>query len=217
MRTILYVLISLAFVNQGNNHSPSDNEVKIIFDESGLNNYLEYNVFEVAYKGSKKIENLKKSHLLTIIDFSKASTSDRLFVVDLKKKELLIKSLVAHGKNSGGNYATSFSNESKSFKSSLGFYKTAETYNGKHGYSLRLDGLEPGFNDNARKRAIVIHGAWYVSSDFSKKNGRLGRSWGCPSLPLETAKEIIDSIKNGSCLFIYAKDESYLAKSAYMN
>jgi hypothetical protein len=120
---------------------------------------------------------------------------------------------VAHGKNTGENTAADFSNQSESLKSSLGFFLTAETYVGENGYSLKLDGLEEGINDNARIREIVIHGADYVSQKFIDENGRLGRSWGCPALPVEFSKEIIDIISEGSCLFIYAADTLYKEKS----
>jgi hypothetical protein len=127
-----------------------------------------------------------------------------------------MKSLVAHGKNSGVNYAESYSNQRYSNKSSLGFYVTGETYTGKHGYSLRLKGLESGINDNAYKRAIVIHPAKYVSREFINKFGRLGRSYGCPAIPLENHGEIINMIKGKTCLFIYYPDSFYLSTSSYL-
>ena len=141
--------------------------------------------------------------LLTIIDFSSSSTERRLFILDLKNQEIVKNTLVAHGKNSGVNIAEYFSNKRHSNKSSLGLYITAETYSGKHGYSLRLDGMNNGLNDKARNRAIVIHGADYVSENFIDTNGRIGRSFGCPALPDDETEEIINLIKNGSCLFIY--------------
>ena len=190
--------------------------LKALYAECDIEEYIAFEVFEMAVKGKQKIKGLKQPDLITIIDFSKPSTELRLFVIDLKEKRLKIKSLVAHGKNSGSNYARAFSNQSQSLKSSLGFYKTAETYRGKHGYSLRLDGLEKGINNNSRKRAIVIHGASYVSHEFARKHGRLGRSWGCPALPLESTKTTIDLIKGGSCLFIYARDQQYLSHSDYI-
>ncbi len=146
--------------------------------------------------------------ILTIVDFSMSSKEERLWVIDLKNNQILFQSLVAHGRNSGIEYATSFSNKPESHQSSLGFYTTGETYIGKHGYSLRLDGLEKGINNNARKRAIVIHGADYVSETFIENNGRLGRSFGCPSVPEELSKELIDTIKNKSCLYIYYPSNS---------
>ncbi len=129
-----------------------------------------------------------------------------MFVIDLKKEKLLFNTLVAHGKNSGVQYAEVFSNKNRSLMSSPGFYSTAETYFGKHGYSLKLDGLEEGINDHARERLIVIHGADYVSDDFIKMYGRIGRSWGCPALPIKHTEEVINLIKEGSCLYIHADD-----------
>ncbi|MDO9261084.1 MAG: murein L,D-transpeptidase catalytic domain family protein [Flavobacteriaceae bacterium] len=150
-----------------------------------------------------KEKGIIQNDILTLVDFSLSSTVKRLWVIDLKNNLILFQSLVAHGRNSGNEFAHQFSNKSESYQSSLGFYATAETYIGKHGYSLRLDGLENGINHKARERAIVIHGADYVSETFIQQNGRLGRSFGCPSLPMENYKEIIDLIKNKSCLFIY--------------
>lgn len=146
---------------------------------------------------------IQNDSLLTIIDFSKPSNEKRFFILDLKNKMIVKSNLVAHGMQSGVLLAESFSNKRFSNKSSLGLYITKETYQGKHGYSLRIDGMSKGVNDNARKRAIVIHGADYVSESFIQKNGRIGRSFGCPALPLNETAEIIDLIKNGSCLFIY--------------
>lgn len=146
---------------------------------------------------------IKNDTLITIIDFSKSSTSNRFFILDIKNQVLLKNTLVAHGVNSGVNIAESFSNKINSNKSSLGLYITNETYYGKHGYSLRLDGLSKGLNDNARSRAIVIHGANYVGNHFIEKNGRNGRSFGCPALAFNESEDIIDLIKEGSCLFIY--------------
>ncbi len=163
------------------------------------------------------MEGLKKPNILTIIDYSKPSSEKRFFVIDIQKKQLLYTSFVAHGKNSGDNYVTSFSNLPNSLQSSIGFFLTAETYTGENGYSMKLDGLEKGINDNARSREIVIHGADYVSQEYIAKYGRLGRSWGCPSLPREVSKEIIDVISNGSCLFIYGKDENYKKNSTFIN
>ncbi len=153
---------------------------------------------------------------LTIIDFSIPSTNDRLWVIDMDKLEIRLQSLVAHGRNSGENMAKNFSNQHSSYMSSVGFYLTGETYEGNHGYSLRLDGLEKGFNDQARSRAIVIHGADYVNQKFISTTGRLGRSLGCPALPMETHKDIINLIKEKSPLFIYAEVPGYLAHSPFL-
>ena len=180
---------------------------------------LKFETFEAALKGYLKLQSTNKiinDDLLTVIDFSKSSTKNRFFVIDTQAKKIVYKSLVAHGRNSGYEFATKFSNKVSSFQSSLGFYKTAETYTGKHGFSLRLDGLELS-NSNARNRAIVIHGADYVSKEFIRKNGKLGRSLGCPSLPKTNYEEIIKTIKNGTCLFIYSKTSSYLSTSKLIN
>ncbi|NOQ92261.1 MAG: hypothetical protein GQ552_06055 [Flavobacteriaceae bacterium] len=176
---------------------------------------LRFQVFEFALKGYLKLnENniLKNSNILSIIDMSISSKSKRFFIIDLKNKKVLHKSIVAHGQNSGLEFAKIFSNKVNSHKTSLGFYKTAETYFGKHGLSLRLDGLEFS-NSNARKRAIVIHSADYVSNVFIKNNGRLGRSWGCPSLPKKDYSKIIEKIKEESILFIYYPNQEYLKTS----
>ncbi len=192
-------------------------EIHKLWTDCRLDGVVQFNVFAMALRGYKKIENLKKKNLITIIDFSLPSTEKRLFVIDLQNKKLLFNCLVAHGKNSGENFATSFSNDPQSLKSSLGFFLTAETYTGKNGYSLRLDGLEKNINDNARTREIVIHGADYVSEKFIKQYGRLGRSWGCPSVPLDILKELVDKISNGSSLFIYADDKFYRENSVFIS
>jgi hypothetical protein len=216
------ILITLVFVlacfNKAENYSYSESaDIRILFQECGLESVLSFDVFRLAMTGMGKIKEIKNKKIITIIDFSKLSTQERFFVVDLQNKRILYKSLVAHGKNSGENMPGSYSNDSESLKSSLGFFLTAETYSGKHGYSLKLDGLEPGINDNARQRAIVIHGADYVSASYAKQNGRLGRSWGCPALPADSSKEIIDQISAGSCLFIYGEDQEYLKTSKILN
>jgi L,D-transpeptidase-like protein len=180
---------------------------------------LDFEVFEYALKGYLKIlENkpLKNSNVLTIIDMSKSSKTERLFIIDIKIKKLIHKSVVAHGQKSGLEFANSFSNKINSHKTSLGFYKTDKTYFGKHGLSLRLDGLEFS-NNNARKRAIVIHSADYASKEFIQNNGRLGRSWGCPSLPKKDYKKIIQKIKDESILFIYYPNQEYLKISKLVN
>lgn len=172
--------------------------------------------FQAAFKGYYTLQSqgLINKPILTIIDFSLHSTERRMWVIDMEKKEVLFHNVVSHGRNSGKEYATSFSNRHESFQSSLGFYKTAESYYGQHGLSLRLDGLEPGINDNARSRAIVIHGADYCNESVGKKQGYLGRSLGCPALPLELSSKIINTIKEESCLFIYHEgQEDYFRKT----
>ncbi|GAA0878616.1 hypothetical protein GCM10009119_15840 [Algoriphagus jejuensis] len=171
-------------------------------------------VFTMAIQGWSKMKGKLKSKVLTVIDFSLPSTAKRMWIIDPENGLILLNSVVSHGRNSGELMAKSFSNQPESFKSSLGFYTTAETYSGKHGYSLRLDGLEKGFNDQARNRAIVIHGADYAREEFAASVGRLGRSLGCPALPSELSAEAIDLIKDGSLLFIFGNDPNYLEKSS---
>jgi hypothetical protein len=150
-----------------------------------------------------------KAGIITIVDFSKPSSKERLFVVDLNHKKILHSSLVAHGRNSGLVYAKSFSNQPETYKSSLGFYKTLHTYEGENGFSLRLEGLEKNINDKAFQRAIVMHGADYVSKKLARERGFIGRSYGCPAIPHDKAPQIIRTIKDGSLLFIYYPDKKY--------
>jgi hypothetical protein len=156
------------------------------------------------------------SQILTIIDYSKASSEPRLWVFDLAQSKLLYEELVAHGRGSGEHYAKNFSNKPQSYQSSLGLFITEETYQGGNGYSLRLEGLEEGINHLARERAIVIHGANYVNESFVDKNGRLGRSHGCPAVGLDVNKELINTIKDGSLVFAYYPDANWLAKSEFL-
>ncbi|MGB3182697.1 MAG: murein L,D-transpeptidase catalytic domain family protein [Cyclobacteriaceae bacterium] len=155
----------------------------------------------------KKVDRKRK--IITIADFSKSANEKRLWVIDLTSKKTLFNTYVAHGRNTGNVFAKTFSNTVNSNQSSMGFYVTAETYYGKHGLSLRLDGQEKGVNDNARRRAIVMHGADYVSENFIKRVGRLGRSFGCPSIPMELRDDIIKTIANKTCLFIHYPDAEY--------
>jgi len=193
-------------------HGLKPHELRTCYDNCDLEGKLDYQIFENAMESLEEME-YSNEDIVTIIDFSKPSTEKRLFILDLEKQKILYHTYVAHGKNTGQNVATKFSNNKGSNQSSLGLFRTAESYQGKHGYSLRLDGLEKGFNDNARSRAVVMHSASYVSEGFIQKHGRLGRSWGCPALPVELSKEIIDLIKEGSCLYIYADDSNYLENS----
>jgi hypothetical protein len=214
---ILQLVVLQSFQPIENYMQYQDLDIRSIYLESGVNIDLSFDVFELALKGLQKISEIQNKTIITIIDYSKPSSKERFFVFDLVNKQILYKTLVAHGRNSGEEKAESFSNNPKSLKSCLGFFLTAETYNGKHGYSLSLDGLEPGINDNARARSIVIHGADYVSPGFIEKYGRLGRSWGCPALPVGVSKVIIDKISEGSCIFIYGNDPDYSKKSKILN
>ena len=181
---------------------------------------LNYEVFSKAFTG---FENLKKSgllnensHLLTVCDFSMSSNTKRLWVIDLNDKKVLFNSLVAHGKNTGEEFATNFSNTESSLQSSMGFYITDATYNGDNGYSLKLLGMDKGFNNAAYRRAIVMHGADYVSDEFAAAHKRIGRSWGCPAVPRSLTQPIINTIKGRNVLFIYYPDENYLSKSQWL-
>jgi L,D-transpeptidase catalytic domain len=153
---------------------------------------------------------------LTVIDYSKPSAEKRLWVFDLRSHALLYEELVAHGSGSGDNFARAFSNNPESHQSSLGLFETGDTYSGKNGYSLRLKGLDAGFNDRALERAIVMHGAPYVSEQAVKSLGRLGRSWGCPALRPAVAREVIDRIRGNGLLFAYYPDQKWLASSKFM-
>ena len=154
---------------------------------------------------------------LTLIDYSKPSTEPRLWVYEMATGKLLFKELVAHGRNTGDNFATQFSDEMNSRQSSLGLFVAADTYIGSNGYSLRLDGLEPGFNAHARERAIVMHGAPYVSTQFASTQGRIGRSWGCPALREAVAHKVIDTIRGGGVIFSYYPDQTWLKSSRFLN
>ncbi|HEX6177451.1 MAG TPA: murein L,D-transpeptidase catalytic domain family protein [Thermoanaerobaculia bacterium] len=159
---------------------------------------------------------VKRGNLLTVIDYSIPSTQPRLFVFDLASKKLLFRELVAHGKNSGGNVPDTFSNIHGSLATSLGLFVTDDTYVGSNGYSLRLRGLEKGVNDNAWDRAIVMHGAHYVSSIAIKALGRLGRSWGCPAVRSEVARKLINTIRGGSPIFAYYPDRQWMKTSRFL-
>lgn len=232
MKTFFMFLLVIIITFRTGTLSPSEpvfnhNNFRFHFDEQmyllhEMINAPDLNVeiLKMALTGYHKLykENrIDNENFLTIIDYSKSSEERRFFVIDIRQKKLVYKTLVSHGKNSGGNNAVTFSNIIHSNQSSLGFFITGESYYGDNGYSLRLDGVEKKINDNARKRAIVIHGADYVSDYFISEHGRLGRSYGCPALPVGLNREIIDCIKNRSCLFIYYPDEQYFKHSELIN
>lgn len=186
-----------------------------VYDQLNLSQFgLQRDVFDYALRGWQKMGTSKS--VLSIVDLSQPSTKKRLYVVDLLSKKLLFNTYVSHGQKSGGLVATSFSNVNSSFQTSLGFYKTLDTYMGKHGLSLQLKGLEKGFNDNVYNRNIVLHGADYVCEEFIRKTGRLGRSQGCPAVPYAESKKIIQVVKGGTCLFVYSPNVDYLTKSSYL-
>ncbi|MCJ8166220.1 murein L,D-transpeptidase catalytic domain family protein [Pontibacter sp. E15-1] len=206
----------------------SFSEKEAAFDDHILDIYNETNLkqkglsFEVFKNGVVGFQNFKRQHLnasdksiLTVIDFTKSSRDKRLWIIDLKSKKLLFNTLVAHGRNTGEDKAVKFSNQPNSYMSSLGFYLTDATYFGKHGLSLRLNGMDGKYNSNAMARAIVMHGADYATSDFVKRYGRLGRSLGCPAVPQEFSKEIITAIKDKTVIYIHGNDSRYT--SDYLN
>lgn len=199
-----------------------DSFIKDIYEQAGLEAAgLTYHVFKSGVTGHYNLIKgervMSHKHILSIIDFRKASYEKRMYVVDLQSKRLLKHTFVAHGKNTGLIHATNFSNAHNSYQSSLGFYVTDNSYHGDFGYSLRLDGMELDFNNNARDRAIVIHGADYVGQSFVNRYGRCGRSYGCPAVPLEETHNIINTIKGGNSLFIYKDDLYYLNESKLLN
>ncbi|HXS36620.1 MAG TPA: murein L,D-transpeptidase catalytic domain family protein [Flavipsychrobacter sp.] len=182
---------------------------------------LPFAVFEKAYRGYLNLRNAGKLNtdkdILTICDFTLSSTQNRIWVIDLRQKKVIFNTYVAHGQGSGDEYATSFSNDENSHKSSLGFYVTSNTYIGEHGTSLHLNGMDMGFNDAAYDRGIVVHGADYVCSKFIDYNQRLGRSWGCPAVPSKISDALIETIKDGTCLFIYYPQKSYMKDAYWVN
>jgi hypothetical protein len=181
---------------------------------------LDSAVFQKAYYGYMNLKEAGKimnENLLTVCDFSQSSTKYRLWVIDLLNKKVLMNDYVAHGQGSGDEFATAFSNRENSHQTSLGFYVTDDTYVGKHGTSLRLHGMDKGFNDAAYDRAVVVHGADYVSPDFVAGQRKLGRSWGCPAVSNQLATKLINAIKGGSCLFIYYPSKEYLQTAYWVN
>jgi len=235
MRTFITVFIgvftllsnSLSNSTPGERYTNSNHEIisnvdeteilfKNLYTECGLTDKLDFNVFKQAMEGYNSIE-LTNKNLLSIIDYSKPSTEKRFFIIDIENHKLIYHTLVAHGKKSGYLNATKFSNKIGSHKSSLGFFRTGNSYFGIRGFSLQLEGLEKGINDNARLRGIIIHGANYVDERFVNGNGVIGRSWGCPAVSKKLSKEIINLLKDGSLLYIYADDEVYKEKSVLAN
>ena len=175
--------------------------------------------FTNGITGYQKLQEEEKitKEILTIVDFALPSTEKRMWVMDMKTQKVLFHTYVSHGKNTGGNMATKFSNTPNSLQSSLGFYVTAETYYGRNGLSLFIDGMEKEFNSKARERYVVVHGADYAKPNYIKRLGRLGRSYGCPAVPTELSKDIINTIKGESVLFISHPNKKYMENSTYLN
>lgn len=178
-------------------------------------------VFETAYRGYANLRAAGKlnsdNEIISIADYSLSANQKRLWIIDLRSKKVILSTYVAHGQGTGEEYATEFSNRENSHQSSLGFYVTGDTYMGEHGLSLHLHGMDNGYNSAAYERAVVIHGAAYVSEDFIRANKRLGRSWGCPAVSNELSAEIINTVKDGTCLFIYHPNKNYMASSYWLN
>lgn len=195
----------------------SDIYADLKLSELGLSN----EVFQLALTGHQKLESagqLENPDILTIVDFSQSSKNKRMYIIDMLNHKLLFNTLVAHGRNTGEEFARHFSNTLGTLKSSLGFYVTKNQIMGNTvGLSLIIQGVEKGFNDNAVNRQIIMHGAEYATEEFIKKHGRLGRSYGCPSLPPDLIEPVFETIENGSCLFIYYPDPHYLLKSALLS
>lgn len=199
-----------------------ESHIRTIYNNMDLaNKGLNYNTFKYALIGYYNInpdrDFLTGRTKVAICDFRQPSSQKRLFVIDLASQSLLFHTYVAHGKNSGLVYAQTFSNAPSSLQSSLGFYRTEDVYYGSNGYSLRLEGLDRGFNDRAKERAIVMHGAAYVDEGYIQKTGKAGRSWGCPAVPLELCHDIIDQLRWGNYVFVYTDDANYLNNSTYIN
>jgi len=196
-------------------------EAGSMYDSLRLKKFgLTKKAFEYAWKGYKHLlesGRVSNKEVLSICDFSQSSRRKRLYVIDVQERKVLVNTYVAHGRNSGGEYARSFSNSPDSHKSSLGFYITSNTYYGDHGLALKIQGVEKGINDKANERNIVVHGSQYLGDKFLRRNPFNGRSFGCPAIPTNYTPQVINSIKNGSCLFIYHPTKYYLSKSRILN
>ena len=197
------------------------NQATLIYTAMNLHNSgLDLKAFEYAWRGYHNLVQkglLRKRSLLSICDFSQSSRNKRMYVIDVQHKRLLYRTYVAHGQNSGDEFASTFSNQPDSYKSSLGFYITENTYVGRNGLSLRLDGVDSGYNDMALKRNIVLHGASYAGEKYMQDYGNLGTSLGCPALPAEVSGRIIRAVKDGSCFFIYHPTQQYLDNSSVIH
>ena len=197
------------------NTAPSIDTIKTITEQSPSLNPKVLRLALLAYHHAR-LEGLDKQEMLTIINYNDPSTDKRLWVINLNNDKVVFNTFVAHGKNSGNDYADRFSNQPTSEESSLGVFLTGPTFYGNDGYSMRLYGLEQGFNNNAYARDIVMHGAWYVNQQFINQYGRLGRSWGCPAVSKKMAPEIINKIKGGTLIFAYYPSKKWLDDSKYL-
>lgn len=205
-----------------NNEAPAVAQwIDSVYEFTHLDSFgLKKDVFFFACKGYQYLlsqNKLQKKGILTICDYSQSSSSKRLYVIDVDAGKLLFNTYVSHGKKSGTEYATSFSNRTESHKSSLGFMVTGETYYGGKGYSMHLDGMERGINDKVRARSIVMHGSYYVNGERADEGTMMGRSFGCPAVSYDEHRQIIDAIKDGSCFFIYSDNKLYTTTSKILN
>jgi L,D-transpeptidase-like protein len=217
-RLVLGLAVALGVLAPSTIHASANNAVATTATFGEIGN-LDRDVLELALGAATcavRSGAVKSPRTITVIDYSRPSSQERLWVFDLKTGELMYEELVAHGQGTGADRATKFSNTDESHQTSLGLFVTDTTYVGKNGYSLRLEGLDKGFNDRARERAIVMHGAPYVSETFVKANGRLGRSWGCPAVSDAVARELIDRVKGGNLVFAYYPDGQWLKTSKYL-
>lgn len=196
-------------------------EAGILYDSMKLKRFgLTKKAFVFAYQGYKHLRErgqLDNKEVISICDFSQSSRRKRLYIIDMEERKVLVNTYVAHGRKSGGEYARAFSNNPESHQSSLGFYITRKSYYGGHGLALNIEGLERGINDRADERNIVIHGSEYVGANYLRNNRVNGRSYGCPAVPAKDTKKVINTIKDGSCLFIYHPTKNYISKSKILN
>ncbi len=219
---ILFLSALSLFTLQARTNEPDVQPVKVVntvsdvyksIDFTGVDK-LNYEVFAKAYTGYQNLKAANKlnaaKNILTVSDYSLSANKKRMWIIDLDSRRVLINTYVAHGQGTGEEYAKHFSNREGSHQSSMGFYVTGDTYTGNHGNSLHLHGMDEGYNSAAYERAIVVHGAGYVSSDFIAGTGRLGRSWGCPAVSNELSDTVINTIKDGTCMFIYYPEKTYL-------
>jgi hypothetical protein len=199
----------------------TEDKSSALYDDINLQQYgLSKEAFSYAYKGYQYLlakKRISNSDYLTICDFSQPSRQKRLYLIDIANSKLVLNTYVAHGRKSGGEYATRFSNKPKSLQSSLGFYITQNVYTGENGLSLKINGVDAGFNDKASRRHIVMHGADYIDENWLQRSHCMGRSYGCPAVPQKESAIIINTIKEGTCLFIYHPNRNYLLRSKILN
>ncbi|MDA8561700.1 murein L,D-transpeptidase catalytic domain family protein [Gammaproteobacteria bacterium] len=213
--TILIFLVGWSSPAKKETNNTINLNKKLISQTHNLNPKVLNASLKAYYKAEK--QGINKKHILTIVDYSLPSTEKRLWVIDMNKSKILFNTWVAHGTNSGKAKPYSFSNKSKSLKSSLGVFITDAPYTGGKGYSMRIKGLEHNINDNAYNRTIVFHGAWYVNPSFAKTRGMMGRSWGCFAVDKKIIKPLINTIKNKSLLVAYYPDKNWLQHSNFIN